>query len=656
MNSEELEISLRTEFETYLKDVFADVRQEISQLQSKIETELENYKSQLDVVFKDSLNRAESGADFDAGFKDSVLEHLRLARDEGARITATAFAEAEDMNNEAAAKIPGIKELHAAVNDISSKDSQGEILKTLVHHASQFAARGAFFIVKKEHFVAWRTFDSENASDEETVHEVFLPISADSVLSESVRSLSTVESNSETYPDDAAVLEKLGFGSPEKMFAIPLIARGRGVAVLYVDRGAHESGSVNVEALETMVRVAGLTVEILASVRGDAKKKVHADYAEDSSVKASAEPAQAETGFAPAYQTPAAEQTESFSEDYRQPSETDDYDAESSSSAETQPNESHSNESYSDESTSNEQIYAVEPEEVKPEFVSESYSDNYSDKSESAETPVYQDTENEVPQTEVNYPTYDDKAWSQPAENETPAEVNYSDAESVSYEAKSWDEPEQDTTPVVSAQEYADNFVKEAVSDTQNYSFEPAVESEPQPDNKFSAYQTNQYNFEQPENKVPQSFVPQTETYAPVAPETDSSKNPVAKPWGDFAEPAAPPVSTTPVKSRLSERNVDLPIEVSEDERRLHNDARRFARLLVSEIKLYNEQKVKEGREANDLYERLREAIDRSREMYDKRVQPPVAAKFDYFHYELVNTLAEGDSNKLGVSYPNTAV
>jgi len=116
------------------------------------------------------------------------------------------------------------------------------------------------------------------------------------------------------------------------------------------------------------------------------------------------------------------------------------------------------------------------------------------------------------------------------------------------------------------------------------------------------------------------------------------------------------PISTPPAKSRLSERNVDLPIEVSEDERRLHNDARRFARLLVSEIKLYNEQKVKEGRDGSDLYERLREAIDRSREMYDKRVQPPVAAKFDYFHYELVNTLAEGDDNKLGTGYPGSAV
>ena len=129
--------------------------------------------------------------------------------------------------------------------------------------------------------------------------------------------------------------------------------------------------------------------------------------------------------------------------------------------------------------------------------------------------------------------------------------------------------------------------------------------------------------------------------------------------FGEAVETAAvsqPVQAAAPARTRFSERNVDLPIEVTEDERRLHNDARRFARLLVSEIKLYNEQKVKEGREANDLYERLREAIDRSREMYDKRVQPSVAAKFDYFHYELVNSLGDGEESKLGASYPGATV
>jgi hypothetical protein len=100
-----------------------------------------------------------------------------------------------------------------------------------------------------------------------------------------------------------------------------------------------------------------------------------------------------------------------------------------------------------------------------------------------------------------------------------------------------------------------------------------------------------------------------------------------------------------------------LPVDVaSDEERRLHNDARRFARLLVSEIKLYNEQKVSEGRAQGDLYGRLREYIDRSREMYDKRVKPEVAGRYDYFHHEIVNTLAEGDEAKLGGAYPGATV
>ena len=92
------------------------------------------------------------------------------------------------------------------------------------------------------------------------------------------------------------------------------------------------------------------------------------------------------------------------------------------------------------------------------------------------------------------------------------------------------------------------------------------------------------------------------------------------------------------------------------EEEKAHNDARRFARLLVSEIKLYNEQKVGEGRRAGDLYDRLKEDIDRSRQMYEKRVTPSVAAKFDYFYDELVSTLAEGDSAKLGSDCPGPSV
>jgi hypothetical protein len=83
-------------------------------------------------------------------------------------------------------------------------------------------------------------------------------------------------------------------------------------------------------------------------------------------------------------------------------------------------------------------------------------------------------------------------------------------------------------------------------------------------------------------------------------------------------------------------------------EAQLQNDARRFATLLVAEIKLNNAAEVYEGLQNADLYQRLKTEIDRRRKVYEKRVSPLVAAKFDYFYEELVKTLAGGDASKLG--------
>ena len=102
MNSEELEHSLRTEFESYLNNVRAEMRQEVYDFQEKFQTEFEKHKSHLDEIFRDFSARLENEKPIDEPFKESVVEHLRLARDEGARITAAAIAEAEEMQRESA--------------------------------------------------------------------------------------------------------------------------------------------------------------------------------------------------------------------------------------------------------------------------------------------------------------------------------------------------------------------------------------------------------------------------------------------------------------------------------------------------------------------------------------------------------------------------
>lgn len=88
------------------------------------------------------------------------------------------------------------------------------------------------------------------------------------------------------------------------------------------------------------------------------------------------------------------------------------------------------------------------------------------------------------------------------------------------------------------------------------------------------------------------------------------------------------------------------------DESDLHKKARRFAKLLVEEIKLYNQPKVAEGKQNHDLYDRLREDIEKSRATYDKRYGESPVAGADYFTQELIRILADSDVTLMGVSFP----
>ena len=91
---------------------------------------------------------------------------------------------------------------------------------------------------------------------------------------------------------------------------------------------------------------------------------------------------------------------------------------------------------------------------------------------------------------------------------------------------------------------------------------------------------------------------------------------------------------------------------MGEEEREVHVRAQRFARLLVDEIKLYNQSKVAEGRAGRDLYERLKEDIEKSRASYNKRYGSSPAAGGDYFNKELVRVLADNDVSLLGAGFP----
>jgi len=90
---------------------------------------------------------------------------------------------------------------------------------------------------------------------------------------------------------------------------------------------------------------------------------------------------------------------------------------------------------------------------------------------------------------------------------------------------------------------------------------------------------------------------------------------------------------------------------MSPDDADTHRKAQRFARLLVDEIKLYNQAKVAEGRRNKDLYDRLKEDIEKSRSTFQKRYGNTAAASGDYFQKEVVRSLAEDDYSVMGANF-----
>ena len=89
----------------------------------------------------------------------------------------------------------------------------------------------------------------------------------------------------------------------------------------------------------------------------------------------------------------------------------------------------------------------------------------------------------------------------------------------------------------------------------------------------------------------------------------------------------------------------------SAEDAEIRKKAQRFARLLIDEIKLYNHAKVSEGRKHKDLYDRLKEDIEKSRSTYQKRYGNTAAGAADYFSQELIRSLAEDDVSLLGTNF-----
>jgi len=96
--------------------------------------------------------------------------------------------------------------------------------------------------------------------------------------------------------------------------------------------------------------------------------------------------------------------------------------------------------------------------------------------------------------------------------------------------------------------------------------------------------------------------------------------------------------------------------DLSADDQRLHLQAQRITRVRVAEIRLYEEEALRRGLAASDLYRALQTRIDDARREFLQLFLSKSATMVDYLHLELLRSLVHDDVKLLGPGYPGPMV
>jgi hypothetical protein len=550
----------------------------------------------------------------------SSLESLRgqLAREARVQLQGTLAEAASAIADRAAASIKAqcenrFKNLSAACRRILSSRTQAEILTGLSEGAAHFSSRAVLFLSKGNYLVAWETRGLTNQETISGIRATQIPKQSETVLAKACSELRPLEGDAGSHRENVQLLERLGGEKPDRILCFPVVIHGKAAAVLYTDQIPHFSNQLNFEALSLLVEMSQMRIELhsLETRLGIKPTRMPVQVPEpvatatmpEQSVAAPITPEPpAPVVFtpeppAPVVLSPASSEAGAFSEQVP--------------AAILEPTIEPVR-----------IIPKVEPAPPAPEMETTALlispligmPDSIPipeppPKTFFAESPEFEATTRLEIQ---DLPHFGAVAQEAPPSSPAPPSGPIWQAA-----------PEAETPPAVAPKTDPDEGV-EIDLDT---IFSTGSTAPPAPPAKSPAVISTPLG---PTDRIPSAD--DTHRFITVPSELAkahaSSLQAQPRPAESDATPAAPELE------------------------RLHNEAKRFARLLASEIKLYNEQAVNEGRRQRDIYDRLKKDIDRSRQLYNQRVSKQVACRIDYFHDELVRILGANDPTTLGSDYP----
>ncbi len=276
--SEELENSLQQAIESYLGKRLAAIDEQLNRLQN-------DFNEALGRVRESSAGESLEASPLSA----AIFAHLQTARAQ--RLSGSVPDRAQASGE--------ISNLKRAVEEIERQQTHADILGSLLTSAVQFAERGALFVIRNGQAIGWRECEANDPTNIELIGGVSLPLSADTLLAHAAHSQSVWSGAPGANAEDSLLIDQLG-GNPRTVAAVPLVARGKVVAILYADSTSGETDAVNVDALELLTRVAAMAVNLAAAPRSAREKQAVAqpvtqatDQATDSQPETSPVPVEA---------------------------------------------------------------------------------------------------------------------------------------------------------------------------------------------------------------------------------------------------------------------------------------------------------------------------------------------------------------------------
>lgn len=592
------------------------------------------------------------------------------------RLVQEVSALIQDRNQEMeASKDKRFSSLIAAGNQMLSGSGQAEILYSLLQGAALYAGRSILFLTRGENICGWKTAGVVSFGESQSVESLQMSKDAENIVARACQEGTKLEE----HPDGQCLcahplLQAIPGRDPENMVAIPIRILGKCPAILYADHHPSDAVPFDLAALEFLASLTQNKIELqaLLQVFQSAEVQEVKAYAGSPSIpdKKIIAPAPDEPIFSEPEPAPVAacslapEEEGGIAPEPPPVSETSPAEAGETRQdllAQVPPTEE-MEPSPEIEAGKIEPVLEEPPQSREPEASLEDFII-----SEPVEETIQEVEPEPIPIPEAVITLPEDESVSSAEEILIlPVEENL--PETIKMPIPTLTEP---STPLGAASDstFSAKIAEDEPSDSQRaeaaiFSFTPEdEESGPVQMTLQDFLQSPQITIPPPAPKTeekealpppPEPSVPEKTVLITPAEKANLSVAPAIteflsapdiltqQPKKEPPAPAAPAPTPEAEKALLTGSTVE----------RLHADARRFARLLVSEIKLYNEQILVEARRNQNIYRQLRKAIDLSREHYSKRVSQSVSENIDYFHEELVRMLCEGNASLLGPEYP----